>query len=226
MISIILDGWPTTFAFSTILKLLFEPKILSSLLSLRIFGYLVSVGWFNAFKSGKAIDQNNNPIPWTTYSFIDFIKERLNSSMIMFEYGSGYSTIYFAERVKQIVSIEHDQAWYEVVEKMISSNVNLMFKSKESVESYVNSINDSNEKYDIIFIDSLFRSECCHVSVNHLSDRGIIILDDSERNEYQKGINSLIDTGFKKIDFWGISPGYLYRKCTSVFYRPDNCVGI
>jgi hypothetical protein len=219
-------AFPLKTKINTILKLFFEPKVLSALLSLRISGYLVSVGWFNAFKSGKSVDRNNKPLPWTTYSFIDFIGERLNDKMKMFEYGSGYSTLYFANKVGQLVSIEHNIKWFETIKKIIPSNVKLTLKSEETVKSYVQSINDSNENYDIIFIDSLFRSECCQIAVDHLSDKGIIILDDSERNEYQSGIISLIDTGFKKIDFWGISPGYLYRKSTSIFYRTDNCIGI
>ena len=146
--------------------------------------------------------------------------------MKMFEYGSGYSTLYFANKVNRLVSVEHDQKWFEIVKKMIPSNVKLVFKSKESIESYINSINESNEKYEIVFIDSLFRSECCQLAVNHLTDNGIIILDDSERGDYQIGIQFLKDNNFKKIDFWGISPGYLYKKCTSVFYQSNNCLGI
>ena len=42
------------------------------------------------------IDKNSNPLPWVTYGFIDFISERLNKSIDVFEYGSGNSTLWYA----------------------------------------------------------------------------------------------------------------------------------
>jgi hypothetical protein len=51
-------------------------------------------------------------------------------------------------------------------------------------------------------------------------------LDDSERKEYKKGIEYLQQSGYRKIDFWGIAPGIFFNKCTSIFYRDKNCLGI
>jgi hypothetical protein len=54
----------------------------------------------------------------------------------------------------------------------------------------------------------------------------VIVLDDSEREFYKEGINFLKHNGYKELSFSGISPGLFYRKSTSVFYRPDNCLSI
>jgi hypothetical protein len=51
-------------------------------------------------------------------------------------------------------------------------------------------------------------------------------LDDSDREEYQAVLKELAKREFKNIDFWGISPGYLNRKATTVFYRTENCLDI
>lgn len=211
---------------STILKLLFEPKVLSSLLSLRIEGFLFTNGWFNAKKSGTAVNLKDEPIPWTTYSFIDFIELRLEKKFIMFEYGSGNSTIYFANKVEKLFSVEHDKKWHEKIVKTIPSNVNLQLTSAKSPETYMQPIINPRVKFDIIFIDGVYRSECMIESVNHLTDVGVIILDDSERAEYEPGIKFLDDKNFKNLPFWGISPGQLYKKCTTIFYRSGNCLGI
>jgi hypothetical protein len=56
-----------------------------------------------------------------------------------------------------------------------------------------------------------------------LVGRGVLVLDDSEREEYRPGLEALQRAGFKSIAFWGISPGEFYNKSTTVFYRPDNC---
>jgi hypothetical protein len=59
-----------------------------------------------------------------------------------------------------------------------------------------------------------------------VSENGVIVLDDSEREFYLEGINFLKGKGYKELSFSGISPGLFYRKSTSVFYRSENCLGI
>ena len=103
-----------------------EPKILSSLISLRAFGYLVDTGWFNSFKSGEPVGNNFEPLPWFTYSFIDFLTERLNNDFDVFEFGSGNSTLFFAKRIKHVTSVEHNVEWYNKLISKISDNVNLL----------------------------------------------------------------------------------------------------
>jgi hypothetical protein len=64
--------------------------------------------------------KHNNPVrnsvddqmPWLTFGSIEFIKSRLRPDMVVFEYGSGGSTLFWSSRVKQVVSIEHDRDWY------------------------------------------------------------------------------------------------------------------
>ncbi len=109
----------------TILKLLSEPKNLSALLSQRAFGYLLEVGWFESFKSLKSIDKDRKPIPWFSYPFIDFLTPRLSKEITVFEFGSGNSTLFFAERVKKVISIEHNKDWYQIVNKTKPDNVEL-----------------------------------------------------------------------------------------------------
>ena len=209
-----------------ILQLLVEPKVLVKLLSLRLTGYLADVGWFNAFKSGKPVGNNFEPLPWFTYSFIDFLTERLNNKLNIFEFGSGNSTLFFAKRIKYVTSVEHNVEWYNKLIRKIPDNVNLLLSKTDSEDDYVGLIKLSMNKFDIVFIDGIHRNECSHSAVEILSERGVIVLDDSERVEYSEGIEHIMSKGFKKINFWGIPPGMLIRKCTTVFYRNNNCLAI
>ena len=43
--------------------------------------------------------------------------------MSVFEYGSGYSTIWFAERTGTVVSCETKQEWYDRIRPRLPSNV-------------------------------------------------------------------------------------------------------
>jgi hypothetical protein len=52
-------------------------------------------------------------LPWLCLSAIDRMKKILHHDMILFEYGSGASTVFWSSRVKAVISIEHDKTWYE-----------------------------------------------------------------------------------------------------------------
>jgi hypothetical protein len=67
---------------------------------------------------------------------------------------------------------------------------------------------------------------CCKQAVDALTDNGVVVLDDSEREFYREGVDFLVKKGFKQLAFTGVSPGLFYRKATSVFYKPENCLGI
>ncbi len=210
----------------TIIKLFNEPKVLSALLSQRDFGYLKEVGWFESFKVLKSIDKKGNPIPWFSYPFIDFLTPRLTKDLVLFEFGSGNSTLFFAERVNTVISVEHNKEWYQIVNSTKPSNVKLVQTESDSVYDYLEYFNNLKEKVDLIIVDGLHRNECLINSVNKLSENGVIILDDSERTEYQNGIDFIHSKGFKSLEFWGISPGYLYKKSTMVFYNRNNFLNI
>lgn len=79
---------------------------------------------------------------------------------------------------------------------------------------------------NLTVIDGRDRINCIKCSVDSLAEDGVIIFDNSDLPKYQEGINYLIDIGFKKIDFIGISPVTPHNNCTSVFYRYNNCLNI
>jgi hypothetical protein len=209
----------------TVFKLLVEPKVLSSLISFRSFGYLLETGWFYTFKSGQPVDYGKEAIPWFTYSAIDFLKERLNSNLNVLEFGSGNSTLFLAKRVKKVTALEHDDGWFQNILAKKTSNVEIKFVSSVEVKNYLQPLVE-DEKYDVIIIDGLFRNECIRASLKHLSEDGIIILDDSERDDYAEGITFLVKNGFRQLNFSGIAPGIFFRKCTTIFYNDINCVNI
>lgn len=212
--------------FKTIIQLVSEPKVIRLLISMRSFGYLLETGWLNTFKKGNPIDSNFKPIPWFTYSAIDFLDGQLRPDFTLLEFGGGNSTLYFAERMKGVVSFEHDSAWYNKLQLKVPQNVELILTSSESAEEYLSKSKNLMKRFDLVVIDGLFRNECLSSSMNLINNNGIIILDDSERSDYEDGIRVLIDIGFKKLDFTGIAPGIFFKKCTTIFYRDNNVFDI
>jgi len=189
-------------------------------------GYLHDIGWINSYKTKTPVNKNFQPIPWVTYSFISYIENRLNKKMSIFEYGSGNSTLYFAEKVNHVISVEHDKEWFENLLENIPENVQLKHCDLQYAGDYCKTIVSTDRKYSIIIIDGRDRVNCILNSTSSLSQDGVLILDDSEREEYQNGVIHLKQLGYKELDFWGIAPGIFFNKCTSVFYRDNNCLGI
>lgn len=206
---------------------LLDIRTTKMLLGFRFSGYLFDQGWFQSLKSRSPVDSKFQPLPWVTYSFIDFIQERLNKELNLFEYGSGQSTHYYSRYVKKVWSAEHDLDWFSKVKEKMPFNAELIYTSLEgSGDKYAESITIPNKKFDVVIVDGRKRNLCLKTAVNFLSPHGVLVLDDSERRDYIEGVQFLLKLGFRKIDFFGVSPGLFYKKSTTVFYRNDNCLNI
>jgi hypothetical protein len=212
--------------FQAFFTLIAKPERLKALLSFGHKGYLASIGWFNAFDKKQAIDANGNELPWVTYAFIDFIRPRLNRTMRVFEYGSGSSTLFYARLVGNVVSVEHDKNWYEKILSSKPVNAEMIFTELHPNGEYSRKAASLTEKFDIIIVDGRDRVNCCKYSVDALSSKGVLVLDDSERPDYAEARTFLKNQGFRELSFSGISPGLFYLKATSVFYKTENCLDI
>ena len=207
-------------------NLIAKPNRLKALLSYGHKGYLDSIGWFAAFDAQQAVDGQGKAMPWVTYSFIDFIKGRINKSHNIFEYGSGNSTIFYAEKAATVTSVEHDKSWFNKVKGTSPANADMIFCELQRDGEYARKAALLNKKFEIIIVDGRDRVRCCKHGIEALTTNGVMILDDSEREVYNPARIFLKEQGFKEISFSGISPGLFYEKATSVFYKADNCLEI
>jgi predicted O-methyltransferase YrrM len=72
---------------------------------------LKTIGWVETMRRGEIVDAQGSPIPWITYSARYQLEKWLRPSDKVFEYGSGYSSLWFAKRVAEVKSVEHDSLW-------------------------------------------------------------------------------------------------------------------
>lgn len=173
------------------------------------YGYLASV------KAQKPIDAHGKPIPWFTYPATEYL-ESLDLSMVnIFEWGSGNSSAYFADRCLSIESVESDREWYEYQLKIAKQNQVVSLKHEGS-EDYPNAINNGqHDVYDIIIVDGKQRVRCCSAAIAKLDKGGLLILDNSDW--YPRLCESLRNHNFVQIDFHGHGPINPYTWSTSIF---------
>jgi len=193
---------------------------------LRRKSMLMKSGWFRSFRTGKSVDNDGNPIPWFTYGAIEMLERRIEkgADLIVFEYGCGLGTLWWAERATRVYAVEHEPEWLDAMKKVVPEHVFLLHS--ELGDAYVKEIAKPEEKYDVIIIDGRNRVACACEAIKHVSERGVIIFDDSGRKKYSEGIKELEKAGFRRLRYSGLSPIEFMPCETSVFYKDGNVLGI
>ena len=190
-------------------------------------------GHFRSAKDWQSVDKDGQPIPWYTYPMVEFLKQLDFSQKTVFEYGSGNSTLFWAERCKRVVAIEDDPAWYKLIKPRLPANVEYILVDNKA--DYVQAIHQFDELFDIIIVDGSHRFECTKTARNRLSTTGMMILDNADwfiqTTAFLRGTNLL------EIDMAGFNPINGYATTTSVFmsrqidlqpvgtYQPNFAVG-
>lgn len=160
----------------------------------------------------------------------------------VFEWGSGASTIWFANRVSELVSIEHDLDWVtrgrNRLENSSAMSARLVHVPTEDdtdydwatdwehyhvlgraprrpgFRKYMSAIDDYPDSYfDCIAIDGRERMGCLVHAIPKLSDEGILVIDDTARANYADAFRIL--SGWRK-DIYNF--GLLQ---TTLFFRQE-----
>lgn len=165
-------------------------------------------------------DKEGNPIPWYTFPAIEYIKQLDLSSKRIFEFGSGNSSLFWADIAKEVTSVEEDEKWYHSRLKAKRNNMKILLKEKE--KEYYNSILEENGDFDVIVIDGKARDKCCRTALKKIKRNGLIILDNtdwaSKFDELARAVKILKDAGLIQVDFCGLGPINDYAWSTSFFF--------
>lgn len=192
----------------------------------RNTGMLYEEGWWESCRRRSPVDMKGNPIPWLTYPCLRFLEDRIDANFLVFEYGCGNSTLWWAGKVSKVISCEHDQTWFHKLSCCVPRNVEIVHRDLIYGGEYSREASKYDNYFDVIVIDGRDRVNCAKNSLGALTKKGVLIWDNTERDEYREGFEYLQTEGFKRIDFWGMGPLNTAQWCTSIFYRRDNCLGI
>jgi hypothetical protein len=156
-------------------------------------------------------DLSQLDLPWWTFEAIGkvdrFLKDRPNARV--FEYGSGASTIWLARRAAEVISVEHDAAWFPEVEQRLAGfpHAKLRFVAPDATPSadsryasdkpawrgrtfrdYVHAIDGEPGQFDLIVVDGRARTACLEHARTRLAPGGLIVFDNSHRAPYRRAI--------------------------------------
>jgi len=174
--------------------------------------------------------------PWITFPAARFLDSLLSPASRIFEYGAGGSTLFFASRVAELVTVEHDRNWLErTAAKMRRRSVQWQMHRAEplpdegpsrypvtdpeayastdvrfagmSFREYASAIERYEDNYfDIVLIDGRARPSCFKHAVAKVKFGGYIVLDNAEREQYRWVQEAAEKLGFEVREFWGPGP--------------------
>ncbi len=132
-------------------------------------------------------------VPWLTRQAVEILDDRLKPGDVGLEWGSGRSTVWFARRVTQLTSIEHNDYWFNRVKKTLCDegieNVELLYAPLESKDGakppYISVAAESTEggkaSLDFILVDGRLRDQCTEIAMQLIKPGGMLIIDDAAR---------------------------------------------
>lgn len=187
--------------------------------------------------------------PWLAFDAILALRERMRPGMRVFEYGSGGSTLFWlANQASQIVSIEHDPAWFQVISAKVQgqSVVDLrliqpelgwvseglhdpadpdLYQSDDiefrgyTFQKYASQIDAfPDAHFDILLVDGRARPSCIAHGAGKVKEGGLLILDNAERAYYTAQLSQHL-YAFERETFAGMVPQVPVLSSTNIYTR-------
>jgi SAM-dependent methyltransferase len=90
--------------------------------------YLKPLGWDRSVVSRQA-ENRDGPVPWITYPALRMLERVVQPHFKVFEYGAGNSSLWWAARVAEVVAVEHDPIWAELVATRAPANLRVLART-------------------------------------------------------------------------------------------------
>jgi len=195
---------------------------------------LIDCGLKKSFFGKSSVNAQGNPVPWISLPAIEFLNSMKLENIKLFEFGSGNSTLYWAERMRQghlcrYDAVECDYSYYVNMwrkDGFYRDHVKWLDTDKEyltyawSCATRHTGELDNLIPYDFVVVDGpiQLREKELSQALGVCHPEGIIMVDDanwiSEHVEFVCERDSLF-----RVDFAGFGPGVSYTKVTSFLFR-------
>jgi predicted O-methyltransferase YrrM len=160
------------------------------------------------------------------------LEKHIKPGMLVFEWGVGRSTTWFAQRASRVVAVDHDQFWIGHVDQVLNEagvreKVELVLipgikvdVSDIVLDTYARGIEKRAETFDVVSIDGWNRNSCTSCAAPLVKPGGVIVFDDSQEARYSASMRILSDKRlWHREDFVG-QPGEKHAGVTtSLFWR-------
>lgn len=133
-------------------------------------------------------EQGHRDDPWLTPAAIRLLESLLRPADRGMEFGSGRSTIWFAERVAALTSVEHDQQWYDVIsarlkERGLANVEYILARPDQPVElggrsTYARvALDFADASLDFALVDGYYRDYSAKFILPKIRPGGFLVID-------------------------------------------------
>jgi predicted O-methyltransferase YrrM len=163
--------------------------------------------------------------PWIPFAARNALQSILTPEAVVWEIGAGFSTLWLAERVKKVTSVEAAREWYERLTAQLAReairNVDLRFEWQAERMADFSELHDGS--LDLLFVDGGPRGRCLANGFSKVRRGGYVYLDNWDTKEFWEGEADFADRhaaqiSWKKsfVDYvpaqFGVYEGLLLRK--------------
>ena len=166
-------------------------------------------GFLESSRKNIPVNNKNKIMPMYTYPCYEWLNSIDWTDSKVFEYGTGYSTIWWQNKNVDYHAVEDNKQWYDMIED--KTNINY----KPGLHKYIQSIYDYNYKFDVIVIDGVFRFDCIKPALDKIKNDGIIIVDNTDWHRNSK--EELDKSDLIPIHFHGFKPLHVDSETTSCY---------
>jgi hypothetical protein len=196
--------------------------------------------WLGSFSSARGPLETR--IPWLPHPMVTYLDKHMARDSSVFEYGGGGSTLWLAERVRRVITVEHDAEWFARIEQEIRQrgydNCTVLLRPPGAgpparlqagieyssvaggdFEEYVKVIDDlPDSSLDVVIVDGRSRAACLIHAAPKIRRGGMLILDDANRKRYEAAIRAL--GTWPRRDFYGLKPAWRYPGRATLWISP------
>jgi FkbM family methyltransferase len=87
--------------------------------------YLTSSGWLESAQTKLPV-RDGVPVPWITYSALNFLEREITSEQAVYEFGAGHSSLFWAERVRRVAGVDHDPEFVSYIKATAPANLSVL----------------------------------------------------------------------------------------------------
>jgi predicted O-methyltransferase YrrM len=128
-----------------------------------------------------AYQRRHPAAPWLTEAMIQFLEGWLKPSDVVVEFGSGRSTLWFAERTARVISVEHEAGWHaEITARLKDQRVgNVTYVLAQDPDLYARAGDTPVDAADLILVDGFNRDATALWALQKIKPGGMILVDNA-----------------------------------------------
>ncbi len=167
-------------------------------------------------------------LPWLTYPAIRFLDDRLTGRR-MLEFGCGTSTLWYAKRCAEVISLENNEDWFAKVARTVEAVPNVSLRLMSSDLDFLTAAEGDGGSFSAVVIDcqpvgashafadtDTLRTACLEAAVRHATTDCIFVIDNTDAFPALDAAISRLFRNRNILRFPGWTPGNLHPCETTI----------